>query len=163
MGARAKALFTEQEQAQETGLEEEGEYAFHGERLADYAAGHFREFRPVGAELKFHGNAGNYAHGEADAEDFRPETRSAIPLFVAAPEGDCFEDQDQKSETHGELRENVVERDGEGELKAMDCESFFHADCPPGAALDPCWTNSTSPLRERLTRGNYTAAGTLAP
>src|SRR5690349_4031307 len=68
-----KARFAEQEQAEERRLEEEGEYALHGERLGDDSAGQLRESRPVGPELKFHRNAGDYARDEIDPEDFRPE------------------------------------------------------------------------------------------
>ena len=80
----------------------------------------FENSSPVGAELKFHGNAGDDAEGEADAENFRPEARGAIPVFVAGAQGDGFQNEDQQGEAHGELRENVVEGDGEGEVEAMD-------------------------------------------
>jgi hypothetical protein len=70
------ALFAEQEQAQETRFQEEREHAFHGQRLPDHAAGGFRKARPVGAELKLHGDAGDHAHGEVDGED-RAQKRAA--------------------------------------------------------------------------------------
>jgi hypothetical protein len=70
-----EALFAEEEEAEEGRFEEEGEDAFHGEGLADDAAGAARELRPVGAELELHGNAGDDAEQEVDGEDLGPEAR----------------------------------------------------------------------------------------
>ena len=77
-----EALLAEEEEAEESRLEEEGEDAFHGQRLADDAAGAARELRPVGAELEFHGNAGDDAEEEVDGEDFRPEARGLVVAVV---------------------------------------------------------------------------------
>ena len=77
-------------QAEEAGLQKKREDAFHGERLADHAAGGAGERRPVGAELKFHGDAGDDAEGEVDAEDARPESRGAIVMLVAGAERISF-------------------------------------------------------------------------
>src|ERR1035441_7045078 len=79
----AEALFAEEENAEETGFQEEGEDAFHGEGLPDDSAGGFGEARPVGAELEFHGDAGDYTHGEIDGEDPGPETRRAMIVIAA--------------------------------------------------------------------------------
>ena len=70
----AQPLFAKQEQAQETRFQEEREHAFHGQRLADHAAGGPGEPRPVRAELEFHGDAGHHAHGEVDGEDLAPRS-----------------------------------------------------------------------------------------
>ena len=74
MHSRAQALFAKYEQAQEGRFEEEGKHSFHRQRLTDHAAGGLGEARPVGAELKFHRDAGHHAHGEIDGEDFRPRS-----------------------------------------------------------------------------------------
>ena len=59
--------------AEERGFEEEGEDAFHGEGLADDSASDAGERGPVGAELEFHGDTGDYADDEVDGEDLSPE------------------------------------------------------------------------------------------
>ncbi len=82
MQALGEALSAIEEQAEKRGLEEEGEDAFHGERLADDAAGDAGELRPVGAELELHGDAGDDAEDEVDAEDASPEAGGLIPLRV---------------------------------------------------------------------------------
>src|SRR6267154_165704 len=64
-----------------------------------------RELRPIGAELKFHGDAGDYAQREVDAEDLRPEARRFVVGFVASPDGERLEHDDQRCQTHRELRE----------------------------------------------------------
>ena len=51
---------------------------FHRQGLADHAAREAREVRPVRAELKFHGDAGDHAQHEIDAEDLGPETRRLV-------------------------------------------------------------------------------------
>ena len=90
------------------------------QRTQVYATGGFGKLRPVGAELKFHGDAGNDAEGEADAEDFGPEAGGVVPDFIFGAEGQGFENEDQKRQAHRKLRENVVEGDGEGEVETMD-------------------------------------------
>src|SRR5580700_7297729 len=63
-------------------FQEEGEHAFHGQRLPDEITGKFGETRPVGAELKFHRDAGNDTDGKVDAKNPRPETRCICESFV---------------------------------------------------------------------------------
>ena len=85
VGPRTEPLLSVQEQSKEGGLQEEGEHAFHGQRLADHASGEAREVRPVRAELKFHRNSGNDSHHKVDAEDPGPEARGlVIGLVIAA-------------------------------------------------------------------------------
>src|SRR5581483_11387457 len=79
---RPHALLAEQKYAEKTGLQEKGKHAFHGQRLADHSSGGFRKSRPVGPELKLHGNTGDHTHSEADPEDLGPESRRSIVLIV---------------------------------------------------------------------------------
>ena len=74
----AQALLAVKKQPQESGLQEEGEQSFHGQRLADHAAGEAREVRPVCAELEFHGNSGHHADHKIDAKDLGPETGGPV-------------------------------------------------------------------------------------
>src|SRR5207302_9261564 len=48
------------------------------QRLADNASGKARELRPIGAELKFHGDAGDYTQREVDTEDRSEEHTSEL-------------------------------------------------------------------------------------
>src|ERR1700674_2339119 len=134
VGARADAPFTEEKKAEERGLEKKGEDAFHGQRLADYAAGGFGELRPVGAELKFHGDAGDHAEGKTDAENLGPKPRRLIPYFVSAAERDSLEDENQEGQPHSELRKNVMERNGECEMQAVNGQCVFHG--PPSGTTE---------------------------
>jgi len=121
MAARAQPFFAEEKKSQKGRLEKEGKDALHRKRLPDHPARCFREFRPVRAELKFHRNARNDTQREADSENLRPKPGSAIPFFIPVAQGDRLDDEDQQREPHRELRKNVMERDGEGELQAVNC------------------------------------------
>ena len=89
-------------------------------------AGGTGERGPVGAELKFHGYAGDYAQTKIDGENPRPELRTAIVMRVAGAQGFGLQVDEQKREAHGELRENVVEGDGEAEVEPIGVEGLFH-------------------------------------
>ena len=125
--AAGEALFAEEKKAEEGGLEEEREDAFHGERHADDAAGASGELTPVGAELELHGDAGNHAKEEIDGEDFAPEASSDIVLCllvrIIGAESDRFENHDQERQAHGELGKQIVVRDGKAEVNSVQRES----------------------------------------
>src|SRR5437899_6550353 len=101
MADAAELFFAIEEEAEESGLKEEREEAFHRKSLTNNAAGGFGEFGPIRAELKFHGDAGDDAEGEVDAEYFRPETGGPSEVFVIGTERDGFEDDDEQGEAHG--------------------------------------------------------------
>ena len=130
MAARAKPFFAVKKEAEECGLQEESEHAFHSERLTDHASGIAREVRPVRAKLKFHGNSSDHAQQEIDAENLRPETRRLIVDFILAAKAKGLEYNDQRRQTHGELREKIVESDGESEMNAMNKKSTIHRILP---------------------------------
>ena len=106
--------------AQKTRFQEEGEDAFHGQRLADHAAGGFGEARPVSAELKLHRDAGHHAHGEIDGEDLGPEPGGARVVRVAGAERHALQNQNQQSQPHGQLGKQVVKGDGECEVQTVN-------------------------------------------
>ena len=124
--ARAEALLAEEKQAEEGGFEEEGEDPFHRQRLADDAAGIARELRPVGAELKLHRDAGDDAEQKVDGEDLRPETRRRVVTLVAFPQGQRLEDDDERRKPHRQLREQVMKRDRESEVQAVNRKRRVH-------------------------------------
>ena len=116
----AEPFFAKEKEAEEGGLEEKREKSFHREGLANDAAGGSGEFGPVGAELKFHGDTGDDADGEVNAENFGPEASRAIVVLVAGAKRDGFENDDEQGEAHGQLREQVMESNGKGEMQTMD-------------------------------------------
>ncbi len=120
MSPRAEPLLSVQEQAQEGGLQEEGEHAFHGQSLADHASGKAREVRPVRAELKFHGDAGHHTQHEVNAENPGPEARRLVISLIITAQAQRFKYNDERGQPHGELGEQIMEGDGKGEVKAMN-------------------------------------------
>jgi hypothetical protein len=125
----AEQFFSVEEQAQKTGFQKESEHAFHRQRLSDDAAGGPGKPAPVGSELKLHGDAGDHAHGEVDAENLCPETGGAVVVLVARAQGHRLQDHDQQRQPHRQLREQIVIRDREGEMKAVQTERGVH--CVP--------------------------------
>jgi hypothetical protein len=134
MDVRAESLLTKEKKAKERGLEKKRKHTFHRKRLADYAPCRSGKLRPVGAKLKFHWDSSYYSESKADAKNLGPKARGLIPDFISGAEGESFHDENQKGQAHGELRKNVMKRDGESEMEAVDGECVFHA--LPGAATN---------------------------
>jgi len=93
------------ETSQECRLQEERKSAFHGQRLADDASGKARELRPIGAELKFHGDAGDDTQRKVDAENPRPEARRFIVGFVANADSEGLEHDNERRKADRQLWE----------------------------------------------------------
>src|SRR5689334_6434480 len=129
MPARRKAFFAEKKEPEKCGFEEEREHTFHGERLADDAAGCARELGPVGAELKLHGDACDHAEQKVERENSRPEPRGLVVALVFCAQGCGLEYNDEQGKAHGELRKKIVEGDGEAEVNAMKYECR-HGEAP---------------------------------
>ena len=133
VGPGRKPLPAEEEEGQEGRLQEEGENAFHGQGLADYTARSLRESGPVRAELELHGDSGDDPHGEVDPEYLPPEVRSPVESLIPAPERPGLQDEDEQTQAHCELGEEVVVGDGEGEVKPVveegDVHCFFRCGC----------------------------------
>ena len=91
---RSQSLFAENQQSQKSRFEEKRKDAFHRQGLSQHSARCFRELSPICAELKFHGNASDDAHGEINGKDFHPETRRLVVSLIATPERDGLQDQD---------------------------------------------------------------------
>src|SRR2546425_5795268 len=120
---RPEPLFAEQEESQKRGRQEKREDALHRQRLPDHSAGSAGELRPVGAELKFQGNACHHAEGKIDAEDSGPESRRAVVMLVPGAQRQSLEDNQKQREPHGELRKEIVKSNSEGEMQTVDCQS----------------------------------------
>ena len=102
---------------------------FHHQRLSDHAARQPRELRPVGAELKLHGDSGHHSEHEVDPEHPSPEARRALVHRVAGAQIHRFENHDERRQPHRELGKQVVKCDGKCKVEPMQDERVVH-NCP---------------------------------
>ena len=109
-------MFTKEEDSQEGRFEKEGEGAFHRQRLRNDIASIDGETGPVRSELKLHGDTGHDTHDKGDGEDSGPEMPCCVIALVLAQQVQRFENHDQQSQPHGELRKEIVKGNCEGKL-----------------------------------------------
>src|SRR5579883_937193 len=81
----AEGVFSEEEDAQECRLDEEGKGPLHCQRLRDDVAREDGETGPVRAKLELHRNACDSAYNECEGEDSGPEVCAVIETLVFAP------------------------------------------------------------------------------
>src|SRR5438132_9760510 len=86
MSVRSQSFFAPDQRTNERALQEEGEHAFHRQRLSDHATGVFGKVRPVRSELKLHRNAGDDADREIESEYLGPKPDSLIVFFITGPQ-----------------------------------------------------------------------------
>jgi hypothetical protein len=70
-------------------------------------------------------------------------------MFIAGPEKFGLEVNQEQREAHGELRENVVKRDGECEVEPMDPERLFHPSPSDSQRNEPPAARKRLPLLSR--------------
>jgi hypothetical protein len=116
MQTRSDLFPAEQHYAQKAGFQEESGQDLVGEQRAGDATGEPGEVAPVRPELIGHDEAGDYAHGEIDGEDLRPEMIEVAIDRILAPQPQALEHRQVTRKTYGDGRENDVERDREPEL-----------------------------------------------
>ena len=73
---------------------------------------------------------------EVDPEDLAPEPGALVVVLVPGAERRGLEDEDQQRQPHGELGEEIVVGDGEGEVQAMDGQRGIHARATLKVAVD---------------------------
>jgi len=73
-----------------------------------------------GAELELHGDSGDDAEQEIDGEDPGPEAGCDVVLGVIRLQGQRLQHDDEQGQAHGELGEEVVICDGEGEVYPVE-------------------------------------------
>jgi hypothetical protein len=71
------------------------------------------------------GNTSDHANQEIDGEYFRPKASSFVIAFVVTEKRNGLQCHNQQSQTHRELREEIVIGDGEGEMQTMQ-EQCIH-------------------------------------
>src|SRR5262249_31322330 len=113
-------LLAENQQPEEARFEKEREYTLHGQGLPDDTPSGFGETRPIGAELEFHRDAGYHSEGEVDGEDPDPKASRVVVVLASRAERDRFQNQDQQRQAHGQLGEQVMKSNREGEVQAVN-------------------------------------------
>ena len=140
--ARPEPLLAPDQRAHERALEQEGKHPFHREGLSDDATRVLGEIRPIRPELEFHRDACDYADGEVQSKDLRPETGRGSVALVTGPERAPFPVDEEPGQSHRQLGKEIVVGDREGELKPVPQGRVVHyhfaaAGRPMAAALAP--------------------------
>ena len=117
---RADPVPTEEQQRQKTGLQEEGEDAFGGERAAEHIADKPRVGSPVGAELELHHDAGGHADGKHEAENPHPEAGHRVVQRTPGCQVGTLHDNEDQTQADGERGEDVME--GDRQRKLQPCQ-----------------------------------------
>ena len=123
MPGRRKPLLSVEKEPEKRRLEKEREHSLHGQSLSDDRTGHLGETGPVCAELELHGDAGHDAHREVESKDASPESGRGVGRGIVSKQSQGFEKENEKSEAHRELGEEIVVRDRKCEMQTMEVES----------------------------------------
>src|ERR1700733_2889163 len=99
----------------------------------------------LGAELEFDGDACDHPNREVDPKDLGPGPCRAVVMLVAGSEGDRLQPGDQQRQTHGRLREQIVERRRESEMQTVRCKGGFHVPITSSAACRTRWRTGLVP------------------
>src|SRR5438552_15939751 len=116
MSARSQSFFAPDQCADERTFQEEGEHAFHRQRLSDHATSVFRKVRPVRSKLKLHRNAGDDTDREIESENLGPKSNGLVVFIIAGAERAPFPVHTEPRQAHRELWKQVVINDREPEL-----------------------------------------------
>jgi len=112
----ADPVEAKQHDAEKTGFEKESRQHFVGHQRTDHGAGLVGEYRPVGAKLIGHDDAGHDAHAEDDGENLQPVFEQIEVELLSGPQPQAFEHGEIAGEADGERGKNEMEADREGEL-----------------------------------------------
>ena len=113
---------TEEHQRDESGLHEESEDAFDGERCSKDVTHKPRVVAPVGAKFKFEDNTCGNTNGEVDAEEFLPELSSCFPELITGAVINSFHNRHHECKSEGEGNKQPVIACREGKLGARPVE-----------------------------------------
>ncbi len=116
--AGREPLPAEDPDRQEGGFQEKGQGGLDGQQRPEDIPHIPGVPGPVGAELKFQGDAGHHPHGKVDDEDLAPEFGHPPVILVAGPDIDRLHDGDEDGEPQGQRDKEKMEKRGSGELQA---------------------------------------------
>ena len=103
---------------QKGGFQEKGQGGLDGQQRAEDVPHILGVAGPVGAELKFQGDAGHHPHGEVDNKDLSPEFGHPPVVLVAGSDVDRLHNGDEDGKPQGQRHEEKMEKRGAGELQA---------------------------------------------
>ena len=118
--ALGEAAPAEDPQAQEGGLEEEGEERLNGQGSAEDVANEAGVFGPVHTELELLHDAGGDAEGEVDEEELAKETGCLQPVFLAGAVPRGLHDGNQQGQADRQRHEDEVVDGRNTELPSSD-------------------------------------------
>src|SRR5438067_10933554 len=105
MSARSEPFFAPAQCADERALQEEGEHAFHRQRLSDDATGVFGKVCPIRSELELHRNSGDDADREIQSENLGPKPDGLTVFIIARAERAPSPLNDESRTSHRELQQ----------------------------------------------------------
>ena len=126
---------TEEEEANEGRLKEEGHQPFDCERCAEDIADVVAVIGPIHAELELHRDAGRYPHREVDSEKKTPEFRHPPPDVASGHHVNALHHPQKHGQSECQRHEEKVIHRGQTELQPRelnDIESGGHGGRIPG-------------------------------
>src|SRR5437764_1398771 len=113
-------------------FKEEGHQAFDGERCAENVADIMGVVGPVGAELKFHGNAGGHAHRKINSEQLAPKTCGIAPNLPPGHDVSAFHDCQQERQAERQRNEQKMIERRDGKLQPIEAYGIYvkHSSAP---------------------------------
>ena len=118
--ALGEAAPAEDPQAQESGLEEEGEEGLDGQGGTEDVADEAGVFGPVHAELELLHDTGGDTEREVDEEEFAKEASCLQPVFLAGAVPRGLHDGNQQGQADRQRHEDEVVDGGNTELPSSD-------------------------------------------
>ncbi len=109
-----------------------------------------REPGPIGSELELHGNSGYDTEEKVDCKYLGPETRCLVISLITFPEGERFEDDDQRRQAHRQLGKEIVIGNRKREVQPMNHECAIHHASPLNSSLLHYQPKLHSLLRKKL-------------
>ncbi len=117
VGLRAQLLPAKMPYGKKGGFHEEGNGGLYGQQGPEDIAHVFGVARPVGAKLKFQGDACDNAQREIDEEKLSPEFCVFKPDFVMRPDVFCLHPGNEKRQSQSERNEDKMEKDSYSKLQ----------------------------------------------
>ena len=113
---------TEEHQRDESGLHEEREDAFDGERCSKDVTHKPRVVAPVRTKFKFKDDTRGNTNGEVDAEEFLPKLGGSFPKLITSAVINSFHNRHHECKSEGEGNKQPVIACREGKLGARPVE-----------------------------------------
>ncbi|MNC11176.1 hypothetical protein D3C75_588660 [compost metagenome] len=117
----------EEEEADQSGLQEEGHQPLHRQRGAEDVADIVGVVGPVGAELELQGDAGGDPHDEVDTKQLAPEAGDVLVDHLAGHHVGGLGDHQDPGQPQGEGHKQKVEHRRRAELYSGEADHIIQA------------------------------------